>query len=101
VYFEVFIEILLIIVYEKFLLLNVTIFRGDYNISYGLYIYAFPVQQSIAYLSPQIRPLSMFVLSTIVTVALAILSWRLVEKPALKLKGKLSSGRHKDDVRAE
>jgi len=43
----------------------------------------------------------MFVLSTIVTVALAILSWRLVEKPALKLKGKLSSGRHKDDVRAE
>ena len=71
------------------------------DISYGLYIYAFPVQQGIAYLSPQIRPLSMFVLSTIVTVALAILSWRLVEKPALKLKGKLSSGRHKDDVRAE
>ncbi|PKO47164.1 MAG: hypothetical protein CVU29_03120, partial [Betaproteobacteria bacterium HGW-Betaproteobacteria-22] len=30
VYFEVFIEILLLIVYEKFLLLNVTIFRGDY-----------------------------------------------------------------------
>ncbi len=28
VYFEVFIEILLVIVYEKFLLLNVTIFRG-------------------------------------------------------------------------
>ncbi|PKO43548.1 MAG: hypothetical protein CVU29_10910, partial [Betaproteobacteria bacterium HGW-Betaproteobacteria-22] len=31
VYFEVFIEILLLIVYEKFLLLNVTIFRGDYT----------------------------------------------------------------------
>jgi len=33
VYFEVFIEILLIIVYEKFLLLNATIFRGDYTCS--------------------------------------------------------------------
>lgn len=70
------------------------------DISYGLYIYAFPVQQTIAYLIPQIRPLSMFMLSTLVTVALAILSWRLVEKPAIKLKGKLPFGRHKDDIRA-
>jgi len=36
VYFEVFIEILLIIVYEKFLLLNATIFRGDYIATFTL-----------------------------------------------------------------
>jgi len=59
------------------------------DISYGLYIYAFPVQQAIAYLMPQIRPLSMFMLATLITVFLAIISWRLVEKPALKLKGKV------------
>ena len=70
------------------------------DISYGLYIYAFPVQQSLAYFIPQVRPMSMFVLSTIITVVLAILSWRLVEKPALKLKNKIRYGRHFDDVRA-
>ena len=70
------------------------------DISYGLYIYAFPVQQTVAYLIPQVRPLSMFMLSTVITVALAILSWRFVEKPAIRLKGKLTFGRHKDDVRA-
>jgi len=70
------------------------------DISYGLYIYAFPVQQTVAFLIPQVRPLSMFMLSTVITVALAILSWRFVEKPAIKLKGKLAFGRHKDDVRA-
>lgn len=59
------------------------------DISYGLYIYAFPVQQTIAYLMPQVRPASIFMLSTCITVVLALLSWFLVEKPALKLKGKL------------
>lgn len=71
------------------------------DISYGLYIYAFPVQQSIAYWIPQVRPLSMFMLSTAITVSLAILSWRFVEKPALKMKGKIRFGRHFDDIRAQ
>ena len=71
------------------------------DISYGLYIYAFPVQQSIAHIIPQVKPLNMFMLSTAITIFLAILSWRLVEKPALKLKGKIRFGRHFDDVRAQ
>lgn len=71
------------------------------DISYGLYIYAFPVQQTIAHSVPQIRPLSMIMLSLIISVILAILSWKLVEKPALKLKGRINLGMHKDDVRAK
>lgn len=70
------------------------------DISYGLYIYAFPVQQTIAYLMPQVRPMSMFLLSTVITIALALVSWHLVEKPALRMKGKIPFGRHFDDVRA-
>ncbi len=58
------------------------------DISYGLYIYAFPVQQSMAYFIPQVKPLNMFMLSTVITVFLAILSWNCIEKPALRLKGK-------------
>jgi peptidoglycan/LPS O-acetylase OafA/YrhL len=54
--------------------------------SYGIYIYAFPVQQTLVSIWPQMS-LFVYLLSTFVTtVALAALSWHFVEKPALKLK---------------
>jgi peptidoglycan/LPS O-acetylase OafA/YrhL len=54
--------------------------------SYGIYIYAFPVQQTLVSFWPQM-PLSAYLLSTfVITVALAATSWHLVEKPALKYK---------------
>ncbi len=56
--------------------------------SYGMYIYAWPVQQISAALLPKIEPLPMFAVSFVVTLALAFVSWRLVEKPALSLKGR-------------
>jgi peptidoglycan/LPS O-acetylase OafA/YrhL len=54
--------------------------------SYGIYIYAFPVQQTLVSFWPHM-PLPAYLFSTLViTVALAALSWHFVEKPALKLK---------------
>ena len=54
--------------------------------SYGIYIYAFPVQQTVASFWPQM-PLPAYLLSTfVITVALAAISWHFVERPALKLK---------------
>ena len=54
--------------------------------SYGIYIYAFPAQQTWGYFWPQI-PLTAYLLCTFgTTVVLAALSWHFVEKPALKLK---------------
>ncbi len=54
--------------------------------SYGIYIYAFPVQQTLVSFWPEMA-LPAYLLSTLViTVALAALSWHFVEKPALKLK---------------
>lgn len=60
------------------------------DISYGIYIYAFPMQQTLAYLIPQITPSSMFILSTAITIPLSIFSWKFIEKPALTLKRKIS-----------
>ncbi len=57
---------------------------GDY--SYGVYIYAFPVQQSVAALVPNISVLMMIIISATVTLLLAISSWHILEKRALKLK---------------
>jgi len=59
---------------------------GDF--SYGLYVYAFPIQQTLARLVPGVEPPALFALSFPVTLAVAMLSWRLVEKPALGLKSR-------------
>ena len=58
---------------------------GDY--SYGIYIYAFPVQQFVAQ-SGIVMPIWNAVLSLLITLVLAILSWRFVEKPALSLRSR-------------
>lgn len=60
---------------------------GDY--SYGVYIYAFPVQQ-LAVTAGFDRPLSNALATILVVLPLAVLSWHLVEKPALNLKDRLA-----------
>lgn len=54
---------------------------GDY--SYGLYLYAFPIQQAIAACMPGIGLWSMVALATMATFICAVVSWHAVEKPAL------------------
>lgn len=54
---------------------------GDY--SYGVYIYAYPVQQTLMHLLPTLSPLGLFGEAMPVTLALAVLSWHFIEKPAL------------------
>ncbi len=55
--------------------------------SYGLYIYAYPVQQTIAaYKFTQWGYLIYLLLSVICTLIFASLSWHFIEKPALKCK---------------
>lgn len=57
---------------------------GDY--SYGYYIYAFPIQQTIAAAFPGISVLGMVLSAGVATLACAILSWHLVERRALSAK---------------
>lgn len=70
---------------------------GDY--SYGMYIYAFPVQQSLAASIDNISTAKMIVLSFIITLCLAILSWHFVEKPMLAKKHFLPNVMGKLDIK--
>jgi peptidoglycan/LPS O-acetylase OafA/YrhL len=60
------------------------------DVSYGLYVYAFPVQQLVVWLHPAIGPWGLFCAAFPATFLLAWFSWHLVEKPALALKGLLA-----------
>jgi peptidoglycan/LPS O-acetylase OafA/YrhL len=56
---------------------------GDY--SYGTYIYAFPIQQLVAFWGATL-PLANIAAALPLTLLCAVLSWHLVERPALRLK---------------
>ena len=57
------------------------------DLSYGLYIYGWPVEQTLTRLNGGKMPwLELFALALPITVVLAFLSWHLVEKTALRFK---------------
>lgn len=57
---------------------------GDY--SYGLYLWGFPLQQVVAHHFPQAGRLQDAMLAWLGAMALAMVSWHLVEEPCLRLK---------------
>jgi len=65
-----------------------TRFLGNNDISYGVYIYAFPIQQAVVYLYPKIQLLPYLAICCGLTLVLAFTSWRFIESKALKLKPK-------------
>jgi peptidoglycan/LPS O-acetylase OafA/YrhL len=56
------------------------------DISYGVYLYAWPVQKLLIWWDPEISPWPVFIEATAITSLLAFGSWSLVEKPFLNLK---------------
>ncbi|POR47675.1 peptidoglycan/LPS O-acetylase OafA/YrhL [Paraburkholderia eburnea] len=60
--------------------------RTSDDLSYGLYLYGWPVTQLLALWLPSIAPLALFACVTAICVPLAYASWRGVESPALRLK---------------
>jgi peptidoglycan/LPS O-acetylase OafA/YrhL len=59
------------------------------DLSYGTYLYGWPVQQALVQLFPKATSLALLPPAIVISLMLAGLSWYLVEKPALGLKARL------------
>ncbi len=65
---------------------------GDY--SYGIYIYAFPMQQLAVWLFGPQTPVANMATAGVATLILAILSWHIVERKALASKAQVARFLH-------
>jgi len=62
---------------------------GDY--SYGIYLYSFPLQQLVVWGFPALRQWYLnFVLAAPLAIGFAMISWHVLEKPALGLRKRLA-----------
>lgn len=62
------------------------------DFSYGLYIYAFPIQQLITfYFGKHLNIATYFFFSLVATMVFSFFSWHLVEKPVMGMKSKFES----------
>jgi peptidoglycan/LPS O-acetylase OafA/YrhL len=59
------------------------------DVSYGVYLYGWPVQQALVQLFPAAGAWTLLLPAIALTVLISIVSWLLVEKPALSLKKRL------------
>lgn len=58
------------------------------DLSYGTYLYGWPIQQAFVQLAPGISAPALLVPSIVLTLGVAALSWFAVEKPSLALKAR-------------
>nr|WP_246736320.1 acyltransferase [Enterovirga sp. DB1703] len=65
-------------------------FANQHDLSYGIYIYGWPVTQALVWFRPGITSLAAAALSLLLAAVLAWASWTLVERPSLDLKKRLS-----------
>ncbi|MGN7863825.1 acyltransferase family protein [Chryseobacterium sp. 22458] len=62
------------------------------DISYGIYIYSFPIQQALMYFF-KLDSIPLMIFSTILSFIMGYISWHLIEKKALKHKDLVSKRR--------
>ena len=68
-----------------------TAFARPGDFSYGLYLYAFPIQQLLVlYFARRLTILTLFCAAFCLALCLAVLSWYAVERPCLRLKRRSS-----------
>ncbi len=66
------------------------VFQGHTDISYGVYLYGWPVQKLLLWAMPAMSPWTLFALSAVASAGAGWASWQLVERPFLRLKNRVA-----------
>jgi peptidoglycan/LPS O-acetylase OafA/YrhL len=61
-------------------------FSNRNDISYGVYIFGWPISQSLIHFYPNLNAWALLVLSAAITSAIAYVSWHWIEKPSLRAR---------------
>jgi peptidoglycan/LPS O-acetylase OafA/YrhL len=61
-------------------------FGSRADLSYGIYLFGWPIQQMLAWLVPTLNGIGLFALTMPILCAVAYASWTFVESPCLRLK---------------
>ena len=78
------------LLFTAFLPFGLSRFGERFDLSYGIYLYAYPVQQLIVKCTEhRIMPMGLFMATVPLTLALALASWCLIERPFLRLKKRI------------
>ena len=56
------------------------------DVSYGVYLYGWPIQKLILWYFPSTQPCALFIFSSCAALVCGLISWYVIEKPFLKLK---------------
>jgi peptidoglycan/LPS O-acetylase OafA/YrhL len=80
--------------------LSISRFSNETDLSYGIYLYAWPIQSTIAYLDRSIDPWVLSAITLPFSAAAAYLSWTFVEKAPLALAQRGSSKNHPEAMHA-
>jgi peptidoglycan/LPS O-acetylase OafA/YrhL len=75
--------------FTRFSILNW--FKAHSDISYGVYLYGWPMQKLLLWQFPFLAPVSVFFPACALSALCGLLSWRLVEAPFLRLKPHLQT----------
>lgn len=65
-------------------------FKPKIDISYGVYLWGYPIQQIIIHFFPKFNSNSLTIAAIIVCTFIGILSWYLIEKPSMNLEKKIN-----------
>jgi peptidoglycan/LPS O-acetylase OafA/YrhL len=77
---------------------NVLFIAPKADLSYGTYLYGWPLQQSLVALFPSAAALTLLAPALALTLMAASMSWYLVEKPSLALKARILGGERRERV---
>ncbi len=80
------VSVIFIMIGEMYWQLVSDVFKRVGDLSYGVYIYSFPIQQMIIASVPGIAPRTIMALTVVIVLPVAFASWRIIEKPMLSLK---------------